>query len=346
MEGGLILGTARCGSTLVSRILRAHPEILSLSELFATAGPRAFRPDRLDGRAFWTGLARPDRGLSRVANPRAAPSEFLYGKVENPRFDPYHCPPILAVTLPHLLPQPDALFQALGPVMAARGRGALADHYRALFAELAAQMGGRRVWVERSGGSLAAAATLARMFPEARQAVLLRDGAETALSMRDYPAARLAIWVWRHLRHLGADPVHPRRHYGRGALWPVIAALGGRLPIAPILERPPSLSDAGAFWSALTVSGLAALSDSRPLVLRYEALCRDPAPAITRLGMHLAGTAPDAWVAEAATFPRPPRPRLAGLSETERKALLDACAPGEAAVARFIATAESEARLC
>jgi hypothetical protein len=184
------------------------------------------------------------------------------------------------------------------------------------------------------------------MFPEARLVVLLRDGAETALSMRDYPAARLAIWVWKHLRHFGIDPIHPTRHFGRGAIWPLISAIGGRVPLERILDRPPAVADAGAFWSAITRRGLEALETRRPLVVRYEALCRDPAPAIGRLGLHLAGSAPEGWLAEAATFPRAPAPRLPALTPAERAQLIAACAPGEAAVARLISRAEAEGRLC
>ena len=167
MRGALILGSARCGSTLVSQILNAHPAVLSVSELFAAAGHNAFRPRHLDGARFWAHMARPSRAMAQVANPDAAPSEFLYGRVPHPAHDPWHCPPILAVTLPHLSENPDALFDALAGQMRARAPAPLAAHYRALFQAMARQIGGREIWVERSGGSLVAAATLREMFPDA-----------------------------------------------------------------------------------------------------------------------------------------------------------------------------------
>ncbi len=336
MRGGLILGSARCGSTLVSRILRLHPDILSVSELFATMGPHAFRPARLDGARFWASLSTPSRAMAKVANPDAAPSEFLYGRVPSPAHDPFLCPPLLAVTLPHLSGDPDRLFAALGPAIRARGEAPLADQYRALFHDLAQAVGGRGVWVERSGGSLVAAGTLRAMFPEARPVLLLRDGAETALSMRDYPAARLAIWCWRHLGRLGIDLLHPTRHFGRGAVWPVVAAISGRVGLGRILNRRPGLQDAGAFWSAVTMAGLRGLAGAAPLVLRHDALCRKPVPAIRTLGDYLAGTAPEAWVTQAAALPQARPSRLAGLSGAERETLERACAPGEQAIRDFL----------
>ena len=335
LGGGLVLGSARCGSTLVSEILNRHPAILSVSELFSTVGPHAFRPDVLSGARFWRHLSRPSRALSKIGNPDSAPREFLYGRTMDPEHDPWLCPPILAITLPHLSDDPDALFRKLSREVPAWPKRALAAHYRALFELLARQRGGRQVWVERSGGSLVAAGTLLEMFPEARPILLTRNGPETALSMRDYPATRLAIWMWRRLSWTGIDLLSLRHHYGRGAIWPLIATLGGVGGLGHILKYRPSLADCGAFWSDLTCRGLASLAGQAPLVLSYERLCQSPEEEIRRLGMYLAGTAPAEWVQTTSTLPRPRPSRLQALSRTDRDILEKACAPGEAALARF-----------
>ncbi|WP_018001596.1 sulfotransferase [Paracoccus sp. N5] len=337
MRGALILGSARCGSTLVSRILNAHPAVLSVSELFAAVGHNAFRPAHPDGTRFWAHLATPSRAMAQVANPDAAPSEFLYGRIAAPAHDPWHCPPLLAVTLPHLTDAPDALFDALAEAMRARPPAPLAAHYRALFQAMADRLGTREIWVERSGGSLVASATLRAMFPDAALVLLLRGGPDTALSMRDYPAARLAIWCWRRLGPLGLDLLHPRRHFGRGAAWSLVAALGGGWAIRRIVARRPSLADAGAFWSALTIRGLQGLGDARPLVLRHEDLFRDPRDNIERLGRHLGiDIAPD-WLERTAAMPQRRPSRLDALSRAERDEIERACAPGEAALAAALA---------
>lgn len=336
MQGGLILGSARCGSTLVSRILCEHPDILSISELFASVGHNAFRPARLSGRRFWSHLARPSRAMSQVANPDAAPSEFLYGRAASPAYDPWHCPPILAVTLPHLTQDADALFDTLRQDIASRESASLADQYRGLFRAMARHLGPRRVWVERSGGSLVAAGTLCEMFREARTVLLLRNGPETALSMRDYPATRLAIWCWRWCGTLGIDLLDPRRHFGRGAFWSAVVAIGNCFGVRSIIARQPSLRDSGAFWSAVTTTGLKGLEAARPMILRYEDLCADPTPQIRKLGLHLTGSAPDEWLSRVARLPQHRQSRLASLSAAELDELRAACAPGEKAIAAFV----------
>lgn len=333
MEGALILGSARCGSTLVSEMLRRHPEILSISELFSMLGPYAFTPQSCDGRSFWRALSQPIPAMGKVGNPRVAPGEFLYGSAPQHRHDPYACPPILTIALPHLSNDPDALFERLRPQIETRGASSLAGHYEALFGMLAQEFGGR-VWAERSGGSLAVSGTLTRMFPAARQIVLTRNGPETVLSMRDYPATRLAIFIWRHGLGL-IDPIHPRRHFGRGRLWPAIAQLSGGRMIEAILARRPGLAETGRFWSALVTRGLAQLDPRRAAVVSYESLLARPRDAARRLGMAVAETAPKSWLDEVEALPQARPSRLGTLTARERLDLTDACAQAEAVMRDF-----------
>lgn len=337
MQGALLLGPARCGSTMISRMLALHPAVLSLSETFAMIGPRAFRPHHCDGRQFWQALSAPLPGMRRIGNPDTAPDEFLYHLTPHPQHDPWNCPPLLAITLPHLFDDPDAAFERLRPVLAPRPRAALRDHYLALFAALAAQTGRRpTVWAERSGGSLAAAGTLSAMFPEARRIVLLRSGAETALSLRDYPPGRLAIWLWRYGLGL-LDPIAPRRHLGRGAIWPLLARLDRIMPLGFLLNRRPPLRDCGRFWSALMCRGEAALEGQTIHSLRYEDIVASPATAIPHMGEMIAAAAPAEWCARAAAIPQHRPSRLAKLEPDALRVLRDACAEGEAAAQRLSA---------
>ncbi len=335
MQGGFILGSARCGSTLVSRILRLHPDLLSLSEVFATAGARAFPQGAISGRQFWRGLAEPSRIGAAAGNPKRAPREFLYGSQAGNRHDPFFCPPLLQVALPHLSDRPDDLFDALAAEVGQYPRQPVAAHYSALFTGLAARQG-RRNWVERSGGSLIATRTLRQMFPAAKLVLLTRSGPETVLSMCDYPATRLAARMWQRLRPLGIDLLAPARHYGRGRVWPVLQACSFAMPLAPMLDRPAEPELLARFWSAMMVAGvreLATLPKDSWQHLSYEALVQEPRAELTRLGTYLAGSAPEAWLAAAEALPKPRPPRLMQLDRAAQARLREACAPGETALA-------------
>jgi len=60
-----VVGTGRCGSTMISDMLRKHPTVLSLSELFAavtdlmTLVPQAFPTGVIDASHFWRILSTP-----------------------------------------------------------------------------------------------------------------------------------------------------------------------------------------------------------------------------------------------------------------------------------------------
>jgi putative sulfotransferase len=58
-----IVGTGRCGSTMMSNVVRLHSRLLSLSEFFTSLAGRAFTLRELDGERFWQLLT----GLSPIA---------------------------------------------------------------------------------------------------------------------------------------------------------------------------------------------------------------------------------------------------------------------------------------
>ena len=335
MDGAFILGSARCGSTLVSDIMNLHPDLLSLSEILSTAASRALLPGRISAARFWRGLAEPNPTGMLIGNPAQAPKEFLYGRVANPRHDTWRCPPILAVALPHLTDTPDDLFDWLGTKVLRQPVQPVAAHYGDAFATLARRMG-RKAWVERSGGSVVATRTLARLFPRARFVLLTRDGPDTALSMRDYPATRYSIHMERRLRRIGVDLLHPDRHYGRARFWPWLERAASLLPQQSLVDRPPDLALAGAFWSRMVRQGVAEflrLPEERRMHLSYEALVQEPEVQIARLGRFLTGAAPQDWIAQASRLPQARPSRAASLPKAERQRLEAACAPGTRALA-------------
>ncbi|MDO5612676.1 MAG: sulfotransferase [Paracoccus sp. (in: a-proteobacteria)] len=333
MHAALLLGSARCGSTLVSQIIRQHPDVLSLSELFIGLGPYGYRPDRCDGRTFWRHLTQPTPLMRRLANPDTMPDEFLYHRVENRRHDPFNCPPVLNIMLPHLTDRPDDLLDALGAEVVTWPLRPLADQYLALFAALDRLVPGgpRKVWAERSGGSLVAVRTLRRMFPQARLVLLRRNGAATALSLRQFTMARAPVWLWK-TGLPWVNTLNPRHHFGRGPFWPLLCRMGGLPGVNHLLTKRPSVVDCGRFWSDMMQTAVAELRGADVTVIRYEQLLADPPRQIVRLGMAVAGNAPPGWVAATAHLPMARVSQLDALSPADRRALLAACEPGEAAL--------------
>lgn len=328
----LILSTGRCGSTMVSDLLNRHPQVLSLSEFFVPLGPEAFAWSNPDGERMWRTLTEQSAGLHAMLKDGHAVDEALYRHdAPGARYRLDNMPPVIAVTLPHLTDRPEELLDALEPLIRVRPRMPLADHYRALFADLAA-MFGRRVWIERSGGTLMHAAKLLRLFPEARVIHVYRDGRDTAMSMSRHHNFRVLVGTIQRARRLGIDAQRGFRADRGSPVDVMVQKLLFRLLDTGKTAALPTLEDFGRLWSDLIEIGYESFRElpaERLLNVRFEDVQAAPREQLRDLIRFIDPSLEDeAWLDEVSTIPRPARSRFQDLSQAEREALTRACAPG------------------
>ena len=204
----LVLSTGRCGSTMVSEVLNTHPEVLSLSEFFISLGMKSLIRKRLNGKALWGICCRHSPGLKAML---AGNRDRILYPFDTPqaRYTAHDVPSILCVALPHLTPDYERLFEELQPVVRGRPKATLPEQYLFMFEWLCKRLG-RRVWVERSGGSLLFGRRLMGLFPQARVVHIHRDGRDTALSMSQHPAFKAGPALMRRLQRMGVDPIRRR----------------------------------------------------------------------------------------------------------------------------------------
>jgi hypothetical protein len=339
----LVLGTGRCGSTLVSELVRTHPTVLSVSELFSFVTDlglrigRAFPAEPLTGSAFWEILAAPQPRQSLLLQHGLQMDEVIYPWGVGRFTAEAGVPPILQALLPHLAPDdPDALFDALRGPMCARGEAPVAEHFRAFFGWLQVRFG-KRSWAERSGGSLRIAHRLLAAFPEAKVLHLVRDGRNTALSMSRHVGFRMALISAQQLEFLGVDPYESDDRSEEGDLTDDLAALlPERFSHAAFEAFDLPAVMCGHYWSGEIVEGIRALSalpTDRLLTLRYEDLLEQPASTIRRLGDWLDDETPQGWVDAAAARVRVGRSAWQQLPPAARAELDAACRPGFEALA-------------
>ena len=327
-----IVGTGRCGSTMMSNIVRLHPRLLSLSEFFTPLAGRAFVYRRLDGQGFWRLLTR----LSPIAGQMLAKGgpleERLYEFGGSSRFGPQDVPPILITTLPHLTPDYEMLYDELGSALRTQPDAPLGEHYAFLFLWLCRRFG-RDLAVERSGSSLLFVPSLARLFPEARYVHLYRDGRDAAISMQRHPFFRLSVRFARLFEAVGLNPYRPPFIFGSSRVYPIIERLfGPMMPIERWLAEPLPLEDFGRYWSKNITGGLtllAALPPDRVMPMRYEDLLDHPRDALTRLADFLGTEYKDsAWLDGAEVIPRRPKSDWRRLPPRQQESLTLACKPG------------------
>ncbi|HEY1627977.1 MAG TPA: sulfotransferase [Streptosporangiaceae bacterium] len=345
MQLTFVVGTGRCGSTLVSRLFARHPDVLSMSEFFGIARlmSASGRPEEpfpagdLDGAGLWSLLAGSFPMLDAMITDGLRTEEMCY-PFGRGRYQPATGVPLIShYVLPLLGEDPDALFDELAAEVPSWPRRPAAAQYLALFGYLAGRLG-RAVVVERSASSLRMIEAMHAQFPRARFVHLYRDGPDCALSMSRHPAFRRELLAAIALRNAGLPPEPaslPRANAAlperlRGMICPPYDA--AKLMAYPI---PAALFGQGV-WSPQLVAGAAALGALPPgtwTQLRYEDLLRDPAGRLTALAGYAGAGAPEQWLDTARAMIDPARTGAAArLAPGERAALVAACEPGTAAL--------------
>ena len=327
-----VLGTGRCGSTMVSNILNRHPRVLSLSEFFSFLGTRAFLRRRPTGAWMWDLCSR--HRIRTGLMVREDYEELLYPfGAPNARYTRNDVPPLLCAALPHLTDDHEALFEELGPVVRGQPRQPLADHYRHLFGWMCARFG-CDAWAERSGGSLLFASALLGRFGDARVIHVYRDGRETAISMsRHYLFRMLAA----NLRALRSRRIDVMALISRDRLWDLVSPW--MEPVVNAFVNPDRLpydeltvADFAALWNLLIAKGRRLFGHFPPdrlLNLRFEDVQAEPEAQIRRLIRFIDPALEDeTWLREVCAIPRRTQSRFQRLEAGVQAAVTEACRPG------------------
>lgn len=319
IEERFVVGTGRCGSTLLSRMLGAHDAVVPIHEFFTGLDwGRRFDPGLVDGASF-AGLVAAEQPVTTQVLARGHTTDEIRYPFGSPaaRYAPGDPVPWLLVTmLSRLTDDPDPVFDDLVAMAAARPPATMADHYRALFSWVTARFGGT-VWVERSGSSIDYLGDLAVTFPQARFVHIHRDGREAALSIRDHPFYRLGVALLMDLFPDTDDP---------------------DAAVDAVLATPPPCAAVGRYWSDQVLRGfraLAALDPGRYLAVRFEDLLAAPDDVLAGIAAFFELPADPGFPERAAAMVgAPPRSRLDELTPAERTALEDACRPGQVLLGR------------
>ncbi len=325
-----IVGTGRCGSTLLSTLIARNPEVLSLFEVFnGLDGAKRFRAEPMTGAEYRDLLCEVHPFLHPVLARGYDVPEVTYPLDDSAfRFDrKTGVPWILGVTVPRLTDSPDALYDEIRAWLERQPPLPPAAHAQALFGWLAKRLG-RTVWVERSAGALDYLGQLEACFPNARFLHIHRQGEEAALSMREHHAYRLAIVLTYQLPPgTGRTTEELRR------------AAPDDDRMSRMIESRPSAEYFGRFWTGQVERGMAALPKierSRFHTVRLEDLVARPRDVLAEAAAFLELPDPrGAWLGDAAALVRGVPPgRVATLPPDEAARLREACAPGNALLGR------------
>jgi len=322
-----IVGTGRCGSTLLSQMMAEHDATLSIFEFFTGLDvTRRFTAEPIDGGAFAALISRENPIVTMVVRRGYQVPEITYPfdrpGARHGRGD--GLPWVLVSALPDMTEDPDALFDETMAFASALPMQHVSDHYRQLF-DWWAQRAGRAHWIERSGSSIDYLGGLHEHFPSARFVHLHRDGHEAALSMREHAPYRLAVSLLFQLPPEGMS----------------LDELGKLDPQGPpdpddlvsrILASEPPVEYFGRYWAQEIEHGAqarAALAPEQYLEVTFEDLIAGSKRVLGSIGDFFELGDGGGWLDRAEALVRGvPPTRFDKLPPAERIRLAKACRPG------------------
>ncbi|MEM1367788.1 MAG: sulfotransferase [Cyanobacteria bacterium P01_H01_bin.15] len=338
-----ILGIGRCGSTMLSNLIRQHPYCLSLSEFFAFVSDLGFGYNALFSRSqitgadFWALItARTPRQTFLLRHHLVIP-EVLYPFTADSTYQlASGLPAILQTTLPHLTPQFEDLFAQLQVWCQQQPTATPMVHCRRLFDELTGRFQ-KRYWVERSGGSIRIVKQLVKAFPQAKFLHLVRDGRDCALSMSQHIAFRFVMICLQQANYLR---VKPFENCDRKLLTRLPPALQALLPenfsVRAFWDYPLSPVDCARYWSfemEMAMKTLRELPSERLTTLYFDDFLAKPRQSVTDLAYFL-DPSPELspsvqdWIDTSILKIKQPRSCWRRLPLAEQQALKAACNSG------------------
>lgn len=340
-----IVGTGRCGSTLLSNLVRENPHIASISEFFSLASdlgaryPELFPEGALSAEAFWGLIGRGYPRSDLMIRYDVAMPEVIYPyKDPSARFNGSTGVPLISqATLPHLPGDPDALYDEVRAFVLGRPEQPIRAHYDDLFGWFT-QRFDRRIWIERSGGIFNVMGPIWETFPDARFVHIVRDGRNTALSMNEHLGFRMFVLGQFLTDSLGVDPYYSEdREKLRRVPRQYRAFLPENFDAEAFRAFRFPLSMMGRLWSGQIEQGLKVLDQvpgDRLLTLRFEDLTAEPRAELSRLAAFLGeGFDVPAWLDTASKVVRRASSQWQTLDAKDQATLNAACQSGFDALA-------------
>lgn len=325
--GKFIIGTGRCGSTILSRMIDLHPSTAVLSEMMVALdferklGQRVVSGEEL-GSIIDCGIDSGSGEFKKIVTHLATPEVVYEGGATNlpPDASNYRdnvFPDVLLIPLAHLFEDPATVYNELLIFARAQPDRLLSDQYQILFDWLT-RKAGKSIWIERSGGSISILQELIELFPDAQYLHLYRNPLDVALSMQRHNHFRLRAFCHNDLE------THD------GIRWRDLDEndLNNTLPISPklkaVLDHPVPLEYFLQDASNSILRGMRAIKHLSPrqyCEISFEQLMADPISTLTEIADFFKLEADPDWLQRAAALLKPGQAAHATANDAQRALL-------------------------
>ena len=303
MDRAIIISNGRCGSTLLSELIAEEPETCSVQEFFMAVTPWSRSAEVVSAADYWKFLSAPKAELSVLFRIGVPPKEFRYPADGRYAGDLQNLPHILAILLPKLTDDPDALFDTLAERIKDFPTQSIGAHHQQ-FLDLLSTLTGKKRWVERSGGSSQIAPALLENFPTAKIVNLTRDWTASARSMSKHPSFQLVQLRVEAIGRFGIDPLTAPADSGLPQEYQP-----SQITAEFLHERGQDFKRFLGLCAFMSSQADQALADHPPASLHtmtYEDLIADPVTSLTELGEFLGFADAPGWAASVADRVRKP----------------------------------------
>lgn len=319
-----VIGTGRCGSTLLSTLLSMHPDALVLSEYLSSCHPEQGWPStgNISGQEF-AGILTRFNGIVVMYLNRDILFPEILGDMEaekDPNKKVAMIPTAMLTAMPFLSKDPAALLQEVVAQSISHPEQTLRQHFLDINDWLRKKFN-KSFWIERSGMSTNMFREIRAVFPDARFVHIYRDGEECALSMRDLIDTQIKV-------SYNYDP--PSEAELKQSLNLNLSKEDD--PICRRIDNLPPVEEFGSFWSYGIEKFYAEMPYLRPeqlLTVKYENLLNNPRETLERIAAHFNMPERDGWIEQAEKYIRLPlKTRADKLPAEDRKRLTKACEAG------------------
>lgn len=330
----IIVGTGRCGSTLLSNIISQHPDILVLSEFFTSLDfARKYGQRMLTGKDFSKILdcgLRSQGDLKKITQHLHTPEIVYETSSEDVWERGSHytdgvIPDLILIPLSALSKEPENLFDSVLRYTDSLPDALLGEHYRTLFHWLMGQFD-KQVWIERSGGTIAHLPELLELFPSARILHIHRNAIDTSVSMQRHNHFRLRAFRHENMRTKSGVSWADLREEDLRNDHPISARL------KDIMDCEVPLNVFGKEWNEAILRGGRAIQNLDKLhykEVRFEDLMEAPAVVLEEISKFFELPSSAGWIDKAVKTIEPARMVPKSISGAEKAQLENICLPGQ-----------------
>jgi len=319
-----VIGSGRCGSTLLTNMLAMHPDVLVLSEFFSTLDrTECFSKEVVTGAYFAEFLSRSNPIADITIRRGKGAKEILSDTTGLETL-----PALLIATLPMLTAKPEVLYREVIEAAVGFPRQPFAKHYLSLFDWLMKRLE-KSYWVERSGPSNEYLPDLVEMFPDALYVHLHRDGPEAALSMSQHTYFQLTASFF--FNPADQAEIEATEYAGK----PVSDTDPFTKRLTSDLLPPEKFGEYWSYQQTMGFRGLARLNPAQVLEVCFEDLVSKPDDVMVKVSTFFGLPEREHWIDAAADLVTGmPPSRLDRLSPAFRAAMTQACHTGQLLLGR------------